>query len=243
MVRTAIVAGALLGLLGMSSGARALDAGPWDAVLRKHARGGGVDYGALARDRQARDRLDAFLEKAETMPASAPLSAWLNVYNALVVRAVVRRYPLRSVRAVDGFFERKVHRVAGRMRSLDDLENRIIRRRFPDARVHAALNCGARSCPALHPRAFREATLDATLDRIAVAMVASPRHVRVSGDGVRVSRIFEWYRADFEREAGSILAWLREHDRRGRLASVKPNAEVAFLPYDWSLNDVPGGSR
>ena len=104
---------ALAALVVVPSGARALDAGPWDQVLRAHAHRGGVDYAALKADEQAMARLDAFLEAAETMPESAPLSAWLNVYNALVVKSVVERYPLDSVRSVDGFFDGVRHRVAG----------------------------------------------------------------------------------------------------------------------------------
>ena len=50
------------------------------------------------------------------------------------------------------------------------LEHRILRREFPDARIHAAINCASGSCPTLQPRAFRPESLDAQLDATPVAL-------------------------------------------------------------------------
>jgi hypothetical protein len=218
--------------------ARALDVAPWQRVLDAHARRGGFDYEALRGDARARADLDAFLAAVATMPESEPLYAWLDAYNALVVRAIVARPGLRSVRDVPGFFDRVQHRVAGRARTLDQLENQLIRRRFPDARVHAALNCGARSCPALSPRAFTAANLDAELTRLARAMVASDAHVRVRDGALALSAIFTWFEADFRRDAGSVRAWIARYDATGRLRSLPASAAVRELPYDWALNAV-----
>lgn len=230
----ALLAAAALALV--PSAARALDADPWDAVLRAHARGGGVDYGALKSDAEAMRRLEAFVAAVADMPASAPLADWLNAYNALVVKAVVDAYPIDSVKDVPGFFDRRRHRVAGASRTLDDVENRVIRPRFRDARVHFALNCAARSCPALRPRAFRAGNVDRALDDLARRAVARPRHVRRADDGgFAVSEIFFWFRRDFVRDAGSVTAWIARHgvDDIGRV----DDDDLARIPYDWRLND------
>lgn len=224
-----------LALLSLAAPARALDAEPWDRVLRAHARDGGVDYAALAADPAARADLDRFLASVAAMPEDEPLASWLNAYNAIVVREIVTRWPLESVMRVPGLFDRARHRVAGRDRTLDDIEHRVIRERFRDARVHAALVCGARSCPPLHRRALSQAELPATLDRLARAWLASERHLRVEGGAVRASAIFTWYRADFERDAGSVLEWIRRY-APDRLAGIPGPASVAELPYDWSPN-------
>ena len=112
-----------LGLLwGISpQPAAALDAADWNAVLRAHVAGGRVNYAALKADPAAMAKLDAFLEQVASMPEQAPLSDWLNAYNASVVRSVVRHHPLDSVRNVPGFFDRETHRVAGRARTLDEI--------------------------------------------------------------------------------------------------------------------------
>lgn len=229
--------GAVFALALVAPGqASALDSGPWDEVLQAHARRGGVDYAALKADAAAMAKLDAFLASVATMPESSGLADWLNAYNAIVVKSVIDNYPLRTVRDVDGFFDSKRHRVAGARRTLDDIENRIVRPRFRDARVHFALNCAAKSCPALHGRAFRQGSLERTLDRLVERAVANRRHVRVSDGEVKVSEIFHWFHEDFERDGGSIRGWL---ERKGvDLSSVPASAEVGRITYDWRLNDV-----
>lgn len=237
MIRSFVLA---LTLLAVDvSGAHALDAAPWDRVLAAHGRRGGVDYGGLKADAAAMSDLNAFVVSVGTMPDTAPLADWLNAYNAVVVASIVARYPIRSVRDVPGFFDTATHRIAGRQRTLDSVENEVIRPRFHDARVHVALVCGAASCPPLPGHAFRQATLDATLTRLARAVVASSHHVDVQDGAVRVSEIFFWFADDFTRDAGSQLAWLKRYDASNRLAAVAVGATLTRIPYRWALNDRP----
>lgn len=238
LAATAIVA--VLGVLGLGGGAtaHALDAAPWDRVAQRFAKPGGFDYAGLKADPVAMADLAAFVTAVGSMPESEPLSSWLNAYNAIVVKAVVDRYPLRSVRDVPGFFDRIRYRVAGQDRTLDAIENQIIRPRFRDARVHVALNCGARSCPPIFNRAFREASLSQTLDQIARRIVASDNHVRFRSGRLEVSSIFVWFRDDFARDAGSVLGWIRRYDQTGRFAAVPAGAAQTERPYDWRLNDA-----
>lgn len=229
---------ALLASATSAASVRALDVAPWDRVLRTHARGGGLDYAALAADTAARADLETFLASVATMPESEPLYAWLNAYNATVAKSVIARYPLRTVRDVPGFFDRAQHRVAGRMRTLDQIENQIVRPRFRDARVHAALNCAARSCPALASRAFTAGNVEASLTRLARALVANEQHVRVRSGTLELSSIFTWFSADFIRDAGSVRAWIARYDATGKFVSVPTSAPTRERTYDWRLNDA-----
>lgn len=120
-----------------------------------------------------------------------------------------------------------------------DLEHGIIRPRFEDPRIHVALNCGAQSCPPLHPKAFVSRTLDATLDELSRAVVGDPSLVRVEEDSLSVSKIFHWYSEDFEKEAGSVLDWLKRYDAAGRLDRFTSATRLRRLPYDWKLNMLP----
>jgi hypothetical protein len=232
--RLAIILSALL--LAAPSAAAALDASPWERVLAAHAKADGFDYAALKADRARLSDLRQFLESVAEMDEDEPLSAWLNAYNAIVVSEVVEHYPLRSVRDVEGFFDTERHRVAGRRRTLDQLEHRVIRPRFRDARVHFALNCGSVSCPPLHRHAFRERILDATLDRLVRQALSSRRHARVSGRVVHLTELFFWFDEDFERDAGSVVAWLKAHGGE-RFANVPADAELRRISWDWRLND------
>lgn len=215
----------------------ALDPAPLDAVLRKHVRNGRVDYRALKADADARAKLDAFLDAAAKMPESAPLASWLNVYNALVIQLVLERYPIGSVMDVPGFFEKLKRTVAGKPRSLDEIEHGVIRKRFADARVHMALNCGAVACPPLLARAFRDADLDQNLDALARAAVADPLHVKRQGGKLRVSALFFWFAEDFERDAGSVLGWIKRYGPPA-LAGLPDDTELVQREYDWKLADA-----
>ena len=148
----------------------------WTAVLERFVdRRGLVDYAALARDRSALDRYLARLGQASPDSAPArfpdrddPLAYWINAYNAIVLAGVLDRGVDTPSVWGDGFFgigfftvERA--RLGGARTSLKTLEDDIVRRRFRDPRVHAALNCASLGCPRLPQRAFEGATLQTDL--------------------------------------------------------------------------------
>jgi hypothetical protein len=230
---------AMLLIVGANVGhADAFDHGRFDRVLRAHVEGGRVDYAGIKRSAMA--ELDAYLAsvaRARLDGLSKPdrLAFFLNAYNALVIREVARRYPLTSVKKVPGFFKGLRHKVAGKVLTLDELEHKTIRPEFKDARVHFALVCAARSCPPLRAAAFRGASLDRVLDRLTRSFINSWHGVRIKGDSVRVSQLFNWFAEDFKRDAGSVGRFLaRYHKTAGpRLATM---THFEHLPYDWSLN-------
>lgn len=229
----------LVFLVGFMPVAHAHDHAAYQRVLTAHANAGGMDYAALAADASARGDLDRYVASLATMPDASGLADWLNAYNAIVIQRVVRHWPIASVRDVPGFFDRTTVAVAGRERTLDDLENHVVRERFRDARVHVALNCGAVSCPPLPSRAFEQSSLSATLDRLARAAVANDTFVRVEGTRVSVSEIFFWFEADFRRDAGSTLAWLKRFDTRHRLDALPSGTTLERIPYRWAVNHRP----
>ncbi|MEM1348047.1 MAG: DUF547 domain-containing protein [Myxococcota bacterium] len=104
-----------------------------------------------------------------------------------------------------------------------------------DARIHAAINCGAISCPNLwgtSPYTLRGDVLDEQLD-VAVQMWLADPDKGAGPDGI--SRLFDWFGVDFVAEAGSIDAWIEEH-RVGGLEGVDTDT---FFTYDWALNATP----
>lgn len=206
------------------------DPAPLDRVLGAHVRDGRFDYAALAADAPRKADLDAFL--TDVADERAPgLATLLNAYNAIVIRRVLGRFPVASVMDVPGFFDREKSRVGGREVTLNELEKEWILPEFRDARVHFALNCGARSCPPLGTTAFRAQTLDATLERMARDALASADFVSLRGDRVALSSLFDWYGADFVRASGSVVGFVRRYR-----PDVPENARVSFLRYDWRLN-------
>lgn len=183
---------------------------------------------------------------------------WLNAYNALVLRGAAEQRagnPEFSPQDDDfAFFTIRQHLVAGTVLSLDAIEHGIVRGDFshasfttlsaadqavirtlsadvldaPDGRVHVALNCAARSCPALPSRAFRAGDLDATLDERARLFVADP--TRGAGPN-GISTLFQWFSADFESSHGSSRGFIESY--RDDVSNVDFGT---FLAYDWTLN-------
>jgi len=101
-----------------------------------------------------------------------------------------------------------------------------------DARIHAAINCGALSCPNLWsatPYVLRGDILDAQLDTAVQSWLADPEK-GAGPDGV--SRLFDWFGVDFVAESGSIGQWIEEH-RVGGAAGIDTGT---FFEYDWALN-------
>jgi len=214
--------------------ASALETDPWGRVLARHVRNGRMDYAALVKDEASRRDLAVFQRGITKMAEDEPLAAWLNVYNALVVMAVVERYPVASVRDISGMFDGTRHRVAGMPRTLDDIERAVLRDRFKDSRIHAAICYGAISSPPLLNEPFRTDTLDATLTRLAQQLVADPRNVRIEGDRLAVSSLFFWF-DDFARDAETTVGWLKKH-ALGRLTAVAADVALIEINYNWLLN-------
>ena len=214
---------------------------------------GEVNYPALQKPSLKRVFV-SYLKRLETsLPKHsehyAALSYWLNAYNALTVRHVLRYPGLKSVAtAVEGadryaFFKERIHLVAGRLRSLDEIEHQIIRQLFKDPRVHVALNCASSSCPKLPQFAFHAKTVDKQLDDLARDFVNDSSRNEISNGKLHLSKIFKWYSEDFEssslvpnQELALNHRGVRGFIKRYARFHISSSASISFKVYDWSLN-------
>jgi hypothetical protein len=159
-----------------------------------------------------------------------------------------------------GFFERANFTFAGTTLSLNQIEQGVLRGDFDndsvkdspadvlnkikdwhaqtwtsdgvDARLHAALNCGALSCPNLlasSPFVWQVDTLDSELDRMTTAWLDNAAK-GAGPDGV--STLFTWYKQDFLDAEGSVEAFIVKY-RTGGTTGVDLGTT---LEYDWTLN-------
>lgn len=183
------------------------------------------------------------------------IAFWLNVYNA-AVRVRIRADP-GAYRRRWRFFATPSVVVAGRSLSPNAIEHGILRRSafliglgylhdpFPsaferqmrvsrlDARVHFALNCGARSCPPLS--AWSPETLDADLERATAAYLTSESRRASESSEIHVPRLLSWYRGDFGGPAG-VTRLLRRHG----IVGPGERPRLRFRAYDWTLDVTPG---
>ncbi len=223
------------------------------ALLSRYVRDGGVDYAQWkADDPPAWQRFVAWLESAdpEGWPLAERRAFWINAYNARVIAGVLARYPLDSVREVGflggrlgGFFSRREHPVAGASRELDEIEREILLRDpLWDSRIHWSLTCASRSCPPLRSEPYRGAALERQLEFQAATFLNGPNGHRLDPEGrtIHLSRIFDWYRRDFERAAGSVRAYAMRYLTGMALDGLRSGWGIEFMDYDWRLNDAGG---
>jgi hypothetical protein len=181
---------------------------------------------------------------------------WINLFNALVIDAVVTFGVRESIRETPGFFRRAAYRVGPHRFALDEIEHGLLRANRPqhprlpppfrpgdsrarlgpgvlDPRIHFALNCGTRSCP---PVAFYEASrLDEQLDAAASSFINAEGVRIVDGEAV-ISPLFEFYCDDFGGPDG-IVSWLMRYVTDERCRHLLTRGRTRPADYDWSLND------
>ena len=235
-------------------------------VLKRHVRFPHVDYAALKQDRT---RLDRVVDEFDAPPARSEsgwtreqrMAFWINAYNAFTLQAIVDHYPIQagwltrqprnSIRQIDGVWTTLKWRAAGRFVTLDDIEHRILRPEFLDARIHFAVNCASVSCPPLAAEPYRARTLEAQLNAAARTYLASAEGLQMRGRTIRVSSIFKWYGEDFIREYAGLARIEATPKERAILGAVlkygpaaaadlagRGTAEIGYLDYNWALNDT-----
>ena len=201
-----------------------------------------------------RKSLDAYLAAMKAVAVSRHKRAeqfayWVNLYNALTLMVVADRFPVASIRDIDispGFFAdgpwgRKLFEVEGVAVSLDDIEHRILRPLWKDARIHYAVNCAAIGCPNLRRDAFTAANMEILLERAARDYVNHPRGVRFDGARLIVSSLYDWYADDFGSGAEGVIEHLKRYAEAPLKARLDGVTAIDGDAYDWALTDAKLG--
>jgi hypothetical protein len=221
----------------------------WTRLLKTYVKASSdgitrVDYAGLAASPNDRAALDAYIARFAEADLSAKTDAnfasWANLYNAVTVRHIVERYPVKSIR--DGYLtgpwkEVKVQ-AGGTEVSLDAIEHKILRKTWGTPEVHYAINCASYSCPNLPAKAWEPASLKKDLDAAARAYINHPRGVTVTSRGLNVSEIYNWFDADFGGSKASVVEHLLKHADEDLAAKIRANPKILRYQYNWSLNDA-----
>jgi len=233
--------------------AHSVDHSSWDSFLQRYlvtgARGvNRIKYRQVTdRDRQ---QLNCYLHRLQntdirTLNRDEQLAFWFNMYNAKTASIVLDNYPVRSVRRikqkftdfVGPFDDEGVVNVLGKPLSLNDIESGIIRPVWKDPRIHYAVNCASFGCPNLSPTAWTAANIDSRLNSAAYDFINSGRAVRSGLRGVRLSKIYKWYKDDFGGDDESVLAHVRQYSDNCTANTLCNRQSISGYFYDWSLND------
>jgi hypothetical protein len=242
----------------------------FEALLGRYVTPAGkVNYKLWHASRDSVDQLDTYLaavsrfspdNAAERFPQrNDELAYWLYGYNAYVIKGVLDNWPLSSVTDVKapieavrgmGFFYQLRFSFGGEYLSLLNVENKKIRKRYKDARIHFVLNCASESCPVARPELPTGDALEQLMARAASEFINNPDNVSVDHDKqtVFLSTIFKWYEKDFindlrargrpaERGLVDYVASVATGALRSDLERAQAYS-VEFRDYDWHLNET-----
>jgi hypothetical protein len=206
----------------------------WNSFLTKYVLDDGkVNYTAISQNKNELDQVISDVSKIQSSSLTSKdeqLAYWINIYNIYTIKLIIDNYPITSIKNLDNGKTWDIKRITlqGKKYSLNDIENNIIRPTFKDARIHFAVNCGAKSCPPLHNRAFTGKTLNSQLDQLAKKFINNKSFMTLSPGKITISKIFEWYKTDFN----NIIAFINKYST----IKVNNNAQILYQTYDWSLN-------
>ncbi|WP_298545391.1 DUF547 domain-containing protein [uncultured Aquimarina sp.] len=207
-----------------------------DTFFKKHVTNGKVDYKAIKNDPTA---LNELLDIAASINVSKNdsktfQSFFINAYNIAVIKGVIDNYPTKSPLDIKGFFDKIKYTLGGKTTTLNDLENKILRKNFPtEARFHFALVCAGLGCPPIISEAYKPSILEKQLQRQTTIALNNPNFIKVKGKKVQLSQIFEWYKGDFTQNGSEI-----DYVNQFRKEKIPANAKVSYYPYNWSLNSI-----
>ncbi|MBK6994734.1 MAG: DUF547 domain-containing protein [Lewinellaceae bacterium] len=167
----------------------------------------------------------------ESWTKEEKMAYWINAYNAFTLKLIVDNYPTKSILNFDGGKTWDVRRIkiGDKKYSLNNIENDILRPQFKDPRIHFAINCAAKSCPPLWNHAYTAENLDVALENRTRDFVNNSNYNTLSASRAQVSKIFDWYGADF----GDLKKFLNQYSE----TKLNTSTAVVFKEYNWDLNE------
>ena len=229
----------------------AVDHTGWNDLLKRRVDDrGGVDYAGWKASATDMQELSAYLDgmsrAAPERPASVEsrLVFWINAYNALTIRGILREYPTSSIQqhadqsAYDIWRDLRLM-VGGRPYSLGEIEHAVLRP-MHEPRIHFALVCGARGCPRLRNEAYTPESLENQLQDNTREFFARPGNAALDAGGksLTVSPLLEWYADDFGKNDQDRLRLVSPYLPKANTPQPRPREiRLQYGTYDWSLND------
>lgn len=231
---------------------KTVDHDDWDAWLGRFVveSADGINrvaYGRVgAADRAA---LQSYIQRLAALDISAynraeQFAYWVNLYNALTVDIVLEHYPVASIREIKsglfsfGPWKLELVTIEGEAMTLDDIEHRILRPIWRDARIHYAVNCASLGCPNLQRQAFTGANAEDLLETAARDFVNHPRGAQVEDGRLVVSSIYDWFVEDFGGNDRGVIEHLKAHAESDLRAALSRIDRIGADRYDWQLNDA-----
>ena len=209
-----------------------------DNFLKSHVSNGTVKYANIKKNPIILNRIVTQINhmNLNNTTQDEKMAFYINAYNIMVIKAVVNHYPIAKPLDVNGFFDEKKYLFASQSLTLNDIENKKIRV-YKDARIHFALVCAARGCPAIVNYAYRPEKLESQLQERAVSSLNDLNFIRVkpNAETIYISEIFKWYESDFVTSKQSTIDYINKFRKAEN--KLPSRYKVTNYPYNWKLNE------
>lgn len=225
-----------------------IDHSVFDGLLHAHVKDGLVDYAAFKNNADFARYL-ATLKSANLkgLEEAERIAFWLNVYNAYTIQLIASRGETESIRNINksfGLFRLKgpwtddFVQAAGQTLTLDDVEHRILRHDFSEARIHFAMSFGAKGGPKLRNEAYTGQRLDEQLEEQTREFLheSTKNRLDTAQNVVRISPVIARYRDDFGASNNALGRFLADYysgpERQMLLPSRLPDPQLDGMKAD-----------
>lgn len=228
-----------------------------------------VDYNQLNNNPASLDHYLSSLESVskntfDNWNKNQQLAFLINAYNAFTLKLIINNYPgIDSIRDLGGLifsspWDKKFFTLFGKKTSLGYIEHDVLREEYDEPRIHFAINCASKSCPALQKKVYVADKMNEQLENAAKQFMRNTKYNRFDPEKklLEISSIFTWFTKDFTK-SGSLQNYIAPYisddpaiqalllDDKTKSSSVgisntlKQNAiKIIYLEYDWSLNKL-----
>jgi len=194
---------------------------------------GNVDYKGLKGDYKTLQNYIKLLktnQPSDHWTKNDKLAYWINAYNALTIDLILKNYPIKSIKDIKDPWDQRLWQFGDTWQNLNDIEHKILRG-MDEPRIHFAIVCASISCPKLQNTAFTASKLDEQLTNATKEFLADTSKNELSENQINISRIFKWFKKDFETN-GSLIDFLNQYSD----VKISNSAKKSFKDYDWNLN-------
>lgn len=229
-----------------------IDHSPWNGLLKKYVNETGhIDYSGLKNSQADMKVLDNYLASlssaSRTKAASREhqLAFWINAYNALTVKGILREYPTTTIRNhtdENGGYNVWKHLllpVGSSQISLDAIEHQVLRK-MSEPRIHFAIVCASHSCPRLLNQAYVAENLENQLTLNTKNFFANTENFQYNAatNQIKISAIMQWFATDFGANQAAQLNFIAPYlpTQEAYKAAKQNTASVSHLEYSWALN-------
>ncbi len=218
-----------------------------------------VDYDNLNNNPEPLENYLAVLESVskqdfDSWDKNQQMAFLINAYNAFTLKLIINNYPgIESIRDLGGLifsspWDKKFFKLFGVETSLGYIEHDVLREEYDEPRIHFAVNCASKGCPALQKRAYTANELEQQLENAAKQFMRNTKFNRFDPEKklLEISSIFNWFTGDFTKNGtleNYVAKYISDDPEVIKVLSAKSSGlnpsnkvSIIFLDYDWSLN-------